>query len=114
MKSPRPPKTDFDVPFDAEGNQLLMPIEGGDYTLRPNFEFRDTLIFKRIVRTKSGRFTTVFVRKGTGKEVYMSGKNLERCFKKRVFRGDRITGLFSFQRTGPSYGVRLIAAEMVT
>jgi hypothetical protein len=104
----------YDIPFDADGNQMHYAEHGWDgtynqsgscnhvakYTMQPNDPFPDTLTFKGYQRGRSAAYFHFERENGKGVCVFL--KEMEAMIPLMVH--GKITGTFQFIKRGQNYG----------
>jgi hypothetical protein len=95
------------VPFDEESGDLCATSEARrDVTLRPNFEFSDTLTFDSFV---GGNTRVVMLRCSSGASVGVFLGDFAAMVPHLVRGG--VTGTFTFVKRGTHFGCRLVRVQ---
>lgn len=106
-------KGNYQIPFDAHGNQLAYPTaqynpETRDWEIfwKDNVVFEATLAYSGFSR---GRSAAGFKMKDSdGHRYYLMMSEMDRIMALGGWDGNKITGKWTFVKKGQNYGVQLI------
>ena len=99
----------YEIPFDADGNQLSYANGWQNPQMRPNEAFQDTLTFLDYGRARSSVIFTFQRSNGKMVNVFVSDFT---AMISHMQRGE-ITGKFAFRKSGRNYGCYLIEGDKV-
>jgi len=101
----------YEIPFDADGNQLDYPLGDQEYPThkartfwRSNHSFQDTLTLLRYGRGRSSVTFTLARTDGKTVSVFVS----DFVDMVRIMERGRVSGTFTFTKRGLNYGCQLV------
>jgi len=103
-------KTNYEIPFDENGNQLSYPAtwmngyQNKDVIFKDNFIFEDTLCFVEFQRGRSSAIAK-FHRSSTNTYCTVFLSDLAEIIKNMKY--GNIQGTFTFCKKGQNYGLKL-------
>jgi hypothetical protein len=101
-------KSDYQIPFDKDGNQMGYPETWKGVEWRDNVPFEDTLIYDGYGRGRSSA-TLHFKRDSTGTEVQFFMSDFDDIVKHMGF--GMLRGRFEFVKKGQNYGCKMLEAK---
>lgn len=95
---------DYEIPFNAKGDQLHYAPPYGDLVWMPNTEFQDELTYETFSRGRSAAYFHFKRQNGTRVTVFM--KEFDEMMPYMV--AGVVKGTFKFVKRGTNYGCTLI------
>lgn len=100
-------QSDYQIPFDKNGNQLHYPYGYSDVEKwKDNYVFEDEIKFINLHRFGVSSVYAQFESTTTGKKFTMFTKDLSDCFND--FVNGKLKATFTFCKRGQNYGIKVV------